>query len=306
MSSRIAVMHSYLSSIRFAPDEAIASLKRLVCFFDRLAIVDLYDKSLFHYRRYEPTRFLIENGIMFNPYEPYYNESIELSKSNPDLSELLDLYAKVQRRNTTLNFLDRLTGRGKFSEDYYVASRLNIDAEECLIRCICAAINQSHIAIPVLSSFGNIPPLSKADRHDVIEIVLKALPMPSPKTPWEQILEYRNDPDIKGALSGLRKWIHEMARSDLPVAEVQDKLDWMIREYKSHVKRHRLEIDVGTVESVLTIGAEIIENITTLNLSKAIKASFSLKHRKIQLLQSELSAPNQEVAFIVKTQEAFR
>lgn len=52
----------------------------------------------------------------------------------------------------------------------------------------------------------------KAVTTDIVQIALDALPVPDESTSWEQILEYRSDPDSQSKFLALRHWMNEVAR----------------------------------------------------------------------------------------------
>ena len=309
MRNHIGVIHSYITPINLATDKAIEILKRLCLFFDQIAVVNMYYPThLCHYPTWEPTRNLIKKGIMYDPNYPHYNASKILSESNPDLKELWELYEnKYQESKNIYDFEAIKTGKipEYLKKDIIHASQLYIAAQECLIRCISVSINQSEISTPILPYFGKATPIKIAKEKDVVDVVINSLPLPSPDTPWEKIFDFRNDEEARGDLAGLRNWISETARSNITVREVEEKLEWLIYRYKKHLERHRIETDVGTLESVLTVGAECLETFAKLKFSKGVKALFSWKRRKVELLKAELTAPNPEIAFIVKSMEKF-
>jgi hypothetical protein len=309
MRDHIGVIHSHITPINLATNQAIAILKRLCLFFDRIAVVDMfYPTGLCHYPTWEPTRNLIKKGIMYDPNYPHYNASKVLSESNPDLKELWELYENTYNESRSIyDFEAFKTGKipENLKKDINRASELYIAAQECLVRCISASINQSEVSTPILQYFGKATPIKTAEEKDVVDVVINSLPLPSPNTPWEKIFEFRNDEEARGDLAGLRNWINETARLNITVREVEEKLEWLIHRYKKHIERHRMEIDVGTFESVFTVGTQVLENVAKLKLSKAVKALFSLERRKVELLKAELSAPNPEIAFIVKSAKKF-
>jgi hypothetical protein len=51
---------------------------------------------------------------------------------------------------------------------------------------------------------------------------------------------------------------------------------------------------------------EIAENLVKFQFGKLAKGLFSLRHRKLSLLEGELKSPGREIAFISKAQVTFR
>ena len=145
----------------------------------------------------------------------------------------------------------------------------------------------------------------EADKTDIVQIALNALPVPDESTSWEQIAEYRSDTDSQSKFLALRHWMSEVARAELAPAEVEEKLEYLIDQYRQHMKLHRMKTNVGTLETIVTTGAEILGDLVSFKWGKAAEALFSLKKRKVTLLEGELTAPGNEVAYIVKARETF-
>jgi len=166
-------------------------------------------------------------------------------------------------------------------------------------------ITESVDAFPVLPLTFLPHAPSHADRGELIRLSLNALPVPDDTTPWEQILEYRSDPDSRSKFLALRHWMGEVARAELTPAEVEEKLEYLIDQYQRHMRLHRMKTNVGTLETVVTAGAEVLGDLVSFKWGKAAQALFSLKRREVALLEGELTAPGKEVAYIVKARETF-
>lgn len=145
----------------------------------------------------------------------------------------------------------------------------------------------------------------QANKGDIVEIVLNALPTPGESTSWEQIIEYRGDPDSHSKFLALRNWMNQLARAGLASLEVEQQLEFLVDEYEQHLRLHRMKTNAGTLETVIVAGAEFLENLSRFRLSKSANALFSARHRKIALIEQELTAPGRDVAYVIKTREMF-
>jgi hypothetical protein len=97
----------------------------------------------------------------------------------------------------------------------------------------------------------------------------------------------------------------EVARAELTPAEVEEKLEYLIDQYQKHMLLHRMKTNVGTLETIVMTGAEMLGDLLSFKWGKAAQALFSLKKREVALLEGELTAPGNEVAYIVKARETF-
>ena len=161
-------------------------------------------------------------------------------------------------------------------------------------------------AFPVLPSLSSFDPTSQQQRGiDAVHVVLKCLPVPSELTPWEQIIEFRNDPESRGKLFALRKWMRSISKSATSYSEINEELECLLYEYERHLNVHRLKFETGVLETILVTSAEVLENLVKVNWSKAIKSLFELKTKKLALLEGEMKIPGSEIAYIAKAKESF-
>jgi hypothetical protein len=126
-------------------------------------------------------------------------------------------------------------------------------------------------------STGAVPFPKTYNKSEVVKIALNALPVPDESTSWEQILEYRSDPDSRGKFLALRHWMSEVARAELTPAEVEEKFEYLIDQYQQHMRLHRMKTNVGTLETIVTTGAEFLGDLVSFKWGKAAEALFSLQ-----------------------------
>lgn len=160
-------------------------------------------------------------------------------------------------------------------------------------------------AYPLISDIIPQMPISQPRKCDIINVTLNALPIPDDTVPWEQIWEYRSDPDSQSKFLALRRWMSEMARAKLTPAEAEEELECLLDDYRSHLQLHRIKANTGAVQTLVIAAAEFLEDLANKRFSKIAKGFFSAKQREIELLQGELNAPGREVAYIIKAREAF-
>lgn len=97
----------------------------------------------------------------------------------------------------------------------------------------------------------------------------------------------------------------EVARAELAPAEVEEKLEYLIDQYRQHMRLHRMKTNVGALETVVTTSAEFLGDLVSFKWGKAAEALFSFKRTRVALLEGELAAPGNDVAYIVKARETF-
>jgi hypothetical protein len=63
-----------------------------------------------------------------------------------------------------------------------------------------------------------------------------------------------------------RNWVSEIARDELTPAEVEEKLEHLIDQYQQHMKLHRMKVNTGTLETMVTMGAEVLGDLLSSGL----------------------------------------
>jgi hypothetical protein len=142
-------------------------------------------------------------------------------------------------------------------------------------------------------------------KAEVIKIILNLLPIPDDSVPWEQILDYRNDPDSKERAFSLRRWISRVSGEKLSVSEIQDEAEWLIHEYQKHMNLHKMKTNLMTLEALVKTPLEVLENLVKIKWSKLPDPLFAIKKRTVSILEAELNAPGRELSYIIKTNETF-
>jgi len=139
----------------------------------------------------------------------------------------------------------------------------------------------------------------------VLEIILPKIPIPSETTSWEEIMEFRNDPDSQTKFLALRDWMNEVARNKLSYVEIEQKAEYLVSQYEQHMKVHKMKTKPGIFQTTIVSGTEILEDIVTVKWSKVAKRLFLFKAKKVELLEAELKATGRELAYVVKARERF-
>ena len=156
--------------------------------------------------------------------------------------------------------------------------------------------------LPYTEYAREMPETKKAD---VAQIVINNLPLPDDTTSWEQIIDYRNDPGNQKNLLALRRWIRKTSTEETSKAEIAEEIEWLMNEFQNHMKVHKIKANTETVEVIVKLLPETIENLIKLKFSKIPEPFFAFKKRQINLMEAELNAPGREMAYIIKTQETF-
>lgn len=324
-------------------DLYFTSLKREALFFDALAIPNINEmvgeKIVLSTCPIRALEFLIDREIVIDPVEQYIGsddylrkigkleydrrlESIEArrikliselqeppSKSEKDGREgIIEAFAIAWTKSTkkmTLGLVNLVLPIQKFG----AFARLLINQQDYDRRGIACDLRQNHgiNAYPTATSGLVINDEFLKGKDQLIMLIVDALPEPDfNNTPWEQIIDFRNDSDMKYDRLKLRNWCNEVAKGEISGFQITEKLEYLTHTYEQHMKVHKATIATGSWETLLMIPAEMLEGLIRRKPTQIVKALFTIKHRRVQLSEAELNAPGREVAYIMKARERFK
>jgi hypothetical protein len=309
MNGLIAVADS-LSALDFS------FRKRAALLFDRIAIPQVHDGATRAWVKEKPEHcnellWLMENGIVFEPI--LTPEFLEDGQILQDAELAINTLKKLMRLVVGDN--DNLDTASSTVHEYLADPNLSREMKlkflgeylvgnSYLVRMWGSVLRKQGLsAYPLLPVA--IPNSRENSKTNVVEIVLKSLPMPSEDTAWEQIFEYRDDPDSIAKFLDLRNWMNDVARAKLTPTEVEEKLEYLVSQFERNMKLHKMKTEAGIIETTVVSTAEFLEDMVKFKWGKIAKAAFSFRQKKIALMEGELTAPGSEVAYIVKAKDTF-
>jgi hypothetical protein len=263
-------------------------------------------------------KWLLDNGFLFETNHQFDNQQLNLNPEFQVLNlQLLEAFLTIQeafQSKGSIRILMRILRQLKKTD-----TPVNFDAKsaaffekigyllETTTRLFAIQLRELENleAYPILWREIKVKEEIEAKKTDVVQITLNVLPMPDENASWEHIKDFRSDGDSKQKFLDLRNWMNEVARAKLSPIEVEQKLEYLVNQYQKQLRLHNLKTNTGTFETIIVSGAEIIEELLKFKFSKIAKALFSLKHRKISLMEGEINAKGSEVAYIIKAQDKF-
>jgi hypothetical protein len=277
-------------------------LKQQALMFDRLACVFLTQALRELTARAERRDFATELEFLAKQqflYEPeFFSQADHLSK-NRQFSTLLNEFVRVDKRMERSPIKNRsLKHSVQYLADYARQHELVLRLMSVQLQHLEHLDAVPLISGPISSSFG-------PGKYHVLEIVLNRMPQPSSDVPWEQILEFRNDPETKGKFWALRAWMSDVAKASLSPTEIVEKLECSLYEYQQHMNLARMKTNWGMCRTIVCAAAELAEDLVKFKWGKAAQLLFTLKDRKIALAEAELQSKGREVAYIVASREQF-
>lgn len=305
----------------FEVEGQLHSLKSNLLFFDQIGIVHLKDQL--HFLNQQPSwiqepqqlasqlEWMVENNLIFNLNDDYLSPPI-----GNDAESFIELFALSNRVIYQANSM--LRDFVKLAKENAIDNKLLLESREgCnkLIKaggefyCRSAASSMNNrsnvIATPIIETAAMLPKEFISKEVDIVNIILKNIPAPSDSTPWEKILDFKNDNDAKEKLNGLRHWSNSIASENISTKEANEKLQWLLYEHTRHMEYHKMQTQMGALKFTFILGAEILENITKLQFGELTKRMLSAKSIKTTLLHAELNAPHREISYLYLSRNKF-
>ena len=325
-------------------DLYFTSLKREALFFDVLAIPGIKamigSGNLLSTCPIRALEFLIDNEIVVDPVEQYIGTGEYLRKIGrveyeqrlgsikERVKELIAEFSKPLPENKKKEFEGTIESFALSWKEFvkklplgvelgFILPLQKVGAFGSLLtnkidydrRGIAYDLRQNHgiNAYPTASSSFLINNELLDGKDQIVRVIVNSLPEPNfETTSWEQIIDFRDDVDLKCALLELRNWCNEIAKGQITGFQIAEKLEYLINKYEQHLRVHKAKIEQGFWETFLMIPVEMLEGLLQLKPTQVIKALFTIKHRKVQLNQTELAAPGREIAYILKAREYFQ
>lgn len=245
-------------------------------------------------------QWLQEAGVIFelDIQEEFAKETLSKTRLSPNFETAKELLAKVINIQTFNPLRD--------SNNPETIELLK-EQQFSLIRLMAIIIEANHgvSAVTTVPYTEHTLKAINSKKSDVIQIVIKELPLPNNETPWEKIIEYKNDPDTQKKLSLLRRWISKTARQELSSLEIKEEIEFLINDFQEHMKIHEMKANTETLEVMINSSADIIHNLLTLKFSQLVSPPIAIKKRQLALLEAELNAPGRELTYLIKTKEVF-
>lgn len=237
--------------------------------------------------------FLEEKGVICKP--PY-----EYSKEK---EEVIDSYFGHQRYivNEWINSAKkRLTPMEYLYENVEIMKALtNIEVNEAIVRL---SDNTKSSIIPFINteSKSEVPILKF---KDVLNVVLTKFPIPSPLMPWDDLISFRNEEESKTRNLTLRRWMRKITKDNITQNELEEEIEWLINDYTNYMRIQKVKYNWASLETLIKIPLEVIENVIKINWSKIADPLFNIRSHRIKVIESELIAPSREISYIIEAKK---
>ncbi|AEW85941.1 hypothetical protein [Flavobacterium columnare] len=323
--------------------KSLNDIKQELLIFDKLFIVGLQEwKEVIEEKKFKDSRSLIEQKglislndfVIYQGYLVMYEETNKLGGWDKyyDKSKTEDL----EFRNQNLDYLIQegkilydykdLNPTNKFTETHkqispIIESKLKESKtqtaydflEVCNLchdlktRIISTSYNESkYTAIPCDNSIYNIDNITNV-KAEVYNLVLEDFPIvKTDNVSWEQIFNFKNDPEIYNSIWGLRNWITNISKSNKSISEIEEEYRYLKYKYEQAIKVHKLKTGNSIFQTTIQTSAELLENVAKLRFRKLTDLLFKFKENRISLMETELKSDGNQFSYLFKVKDNFK
>jgi hypothetical protein len=309
---------------------SLSFLKRQALLFDQIAIIDLSDLIVAHgYTGKDESQqcaaeleWLLGQHVIYEPeypktYAQGAEEVIDKVLAEPRINrKTVSLLQQVLQDEVTClkdaqKAIESLlrTGSVERSKDAELFRDLHLQiAEVSQLRYAAhwlSEVKQNRVVLAHSLPEYNLIAAPDGRKAMVWEIVLGHIPILKQDTPWERILDFRNDPDSRRSVSELTHWVHTLASSSKTREQVEEELIYLSVRYENALRLHKLEFNLGVLEAVVEPMLAAAENFVKFRWSKLGEPLIKLRKHSIQLQKAEESLPGREISYLAKVQKVF-
>ena len=157
----------------------------------------------------------------------------------------------------------------------------------------------------LIPGLRNGPDSQERRTSKVLSIALDALPVPDELTPWESIIEFRNDPKNKMMFYEFCLWLESAFRSDRSPRELHLELVSKIDRYKRRLKKHQVNSTFAVLKAITVIPLTVLEKAAKFEWGEIAKALFSAYEAKAELFEEEEKLAENKARYLVHASRAF-
>lgn len=318
-------------------------IKRELLIFDKIFIVGLYEwKEVIEKQMFTDSRsFLEQKGLIslndFVIYQGYLamNEEVKNLGGWDKYYEETKTY-DLDVRNQNLEYLiqekkiifdyDELSNANAYNEIHkqitpIIESKLNESktqntsnfynlcnlCHDLKTRIISTSYNDNKFtAIPCNNSIYSIENITNI-KVEIYNLILQDFPIIEVNDlKWEQIFDFKNDPETYNSIWGLRNWITNISKSNKNIGEIEEEYRYLKYKYEQAIKIHKLKTSNNIFQTAIQTSAELLENIAKLEFRKLTDLCFKFKENKISLMDAELNSEGNQFSYLFKLNNKFK
>jgi len=131
----------------------------------------------------------------------------------------------------------------------------------------------------------------KLKKSSVIQFLLNDIPEPDINTPWEQIVDFRSDENVKNKYLALINWIKKVSNSSVSLSDIKEEYEYLYDDYIKPLKLHKLKYNNTILELIVTDGAGMLLALQAGEFISSFKNLLQINLSYIKLMEEESKIP---------------
>ena len=245
--------------------------------------------------------YVIDNHIVKTyPFSLKYDNPANDEEANILIQELLNLMPQSNSTETNKNVTEEHieNNKQKALKHFFLSHDISVRLDSINLRKKYK--EEFYPALRTNSSFN-----SADKKSEIIQFLLNDIPEPALNTPWEQIIEFRSDEDVKNKYLALINWINKTAISASSLSDIKDEYEYLYNDYMKHFKLHKLKYNNTLLKIIVTAGAGILMALQAGQFISPFKNLLQVNLSHVKLLEEEAKLPGKEVAYIYHAKKQF-
>ncbi len=256
----------------------VYSLKSDMILYDKIGIIDLEKLELtleFNLKTFPGYKYVLNEFEYLKKHEFLVDIYHLCLPGAVDLNqEALDLAEEVRKKHEKVLELEKI--------DKLQSVLTKFEYHDLTTRLWTILVNISNrtvYAIPSLTTTSTFetPHSSKENGYNIL---LRKLPVPTDRTSWEQIIEFKKDTEAQLKIASLRNWINEIP-DNFTFNEIEDKIEYLYKEYTTSLKRHKLETQLISIKTVVNAVPKALSELVGFTFDGAADAYFQIAEQKV-------------------------
>lgn len=282
-------------------------LKQFSLYFDEFVVIDIdrwekfgekIETAYFNQKNRKELDWLIEKEIIKLDSFPYGADLVQNDLYRRDfqkLQKLLEFKEGVLPEN----------GARTEKEQRKIAAFLHkYSILKSRLQSTYLNTHYANIACPIIDNLDDLSvDLIGMPKEHVLNVLIKNIPIPVNATPWEQIDEFKKDPDSKDKFSRISNWLSKISTKEVKTNEMYQEIDYLLNEYEKHLNFYKMKYENSSLLTPILMDDEAFQSLN--NITQKNKNKFSWTIEDISLFEAEAKIPGRELAYIVKAKEVF-
>jgi len=253
--------------------------------------------------------WLLENNII-RLYDIKQSDLSSLENEDALSGDVEAVNNKIKENLHPVEESEQITssdGSIRFMGSVCMTNDLIFQTEDIRMRIAAAVLgrkNSSVDFVPIVNSLASYQ--QQKSLCSVAHFVLEQLPVPDENTPWEQVLDFRADAEVKRQYHSLLNWINQVGRKEQPLSYLIDEYNHLYSQYLNQYSLHKMNSRLTTMELLVTAGIDFISSITQQGYVSAFKDLLTIRKKQVALLKEEKDIEGRELAYIFSAVQQFK